>query len=473
MNNLDERVIFAITSISGRTEGIYQYTVSRYISGNTKEIIFVGNFYYNGSDSILRFDITDIITSDGFVIKEDDFEGEYCLNNKLANKYIVTAIWGTDDTSVSTARWIAKVSSYKNKTLTEHSNVFFNPDEYGKTNNWSIMMQGFRKTNTSSVLTPHYPIYSDEEMQSENDCPFALSFLVGTGVTGVSTTLIIDSYDSTNTIPATGNTFSYITSVTSAADYRDITPTSNGVLEIGREVIPERLGISVDEGSFHTFLFVRYPNGDEINGDFPYAFAYVNNSRDKNINDSTVNWNNILTSSLLYTNRETLSIGDFVYTYYNTSPDITRYDVTSTKTVSGYIVPGYVAAIFDVCPKRYYLFWQDRYGSFQCQAFNDYINYSEEYTNIEVQDYQNRRRKANIQIQSKWKLNSGWITEEQYPYYESIYTSQILILFDVERNTRYSVLVNGNYEEKTYRNQKKMININLELEENKKQNIIY
>lgn len=144
--------------------------------------------------------------------------------------------------------------------------------------------------------------------------------------------------------------------------------------------------------------------------------------------------------------------------------------MTSKKVT---ITEKFKAAIFDICPKRFYLFWQDRYGSFQCQGFNDYANYSETFTRTEVQDYQNRRRNANIQVQNKWKLNSGWITEDLYPYYESIYTSPLLILYDSERDERHTVMVSGDYEEKTYRNQKKMINMTLDLQENKKQNIIY
>lgn len=127
----------------------------------------------------------------------------------------------------------------------------------------------------------------------------------------------------------------------------------------------------------------------------------------------------------------------------------------------------------DSCYKRYYLMWQDRFGGFQSQAFNDYATYSEGFNVTEIQNYQNERSKATISIQPKWKINSGWIEEKLFPLYESIYVSPILYLYDSQEDKLYDVIVNGDYVEKTYRSEKKMLNINLELQMNTKQNIIY
>lgn len=131
-------------------------------------------------------------------------------------------------------------------------------------------------------------------------------------------------------------------------------------------------------------------------------------------------------------------------------------------------------ATFDYCYKRYYLLWQDRYGGYQSQGFNDNAIYSENFEVTETQNYKNERVKSIIQVQPKWKINSGWISEDAYPYYESIYTSPFLRLYDTSEDMIYEVIVTDNsYTEKTYKNEKKMLNLSLELEGISKQNIIY
>lgn len=477
MRTLNNRITCYFSSVPVHSEGMYPYSIKRMVTSATTEDIFVGNFYYNGTDTRLTFDITDIVASDGFVIREDEFQSVYSMKNHLADKYHVVINWGTNDTSSSQAIWVAKVSGYNNKTLSENQSTFtfFDPDSYTNRNKWSILLQGFKDTDSTSVLTPHYPMYNDEVTQYLNDCPFAISLLVGSAITDIPTVFAVDNFRKVSTIPASGYSFTYISNLANVADYYDVIPTSDGVLKLGATVQPDRLGLRV-EISGHTLLYIRYEEGDKTNYDIPYAFALVNNSIDVSINSKRVDWNDISTNpnTMLYAVSPNVSGGGSVYNSYNYAPDVERYDVYDVKTIAGgQIIGGYDAAIFDVCPKKYYLLWQDRYGSFQCQGFSDYANYSEDYDKTEVQDYQNRRRNVNVQIQSKWKLYSGWIPEELYPYYESIYTSQILILFDVEHNKFFTVMVNGNYEEKTYKNQKRLINMNLELEENKKQSIIY
>ena len=54
------------------------------------------------------------------------------------------------------------------------------------------------------------------------------------------------------------------------------------------------------------------------------------------------------------------------------------------------------------------------------------MEYSEDITNEEILSYTGRRRKSNVVVQPKWKLNSGWLKEQLFPFYESIYISPIL-----------------------------------------------
>lgn len=131
-------------------------------------------------------------------------------------------------------------------------------------------------------------------------------------------------------------------------------------------------------------------------------------------------------------------------------------------------------AIFDKCYSRYYLAWMDRYGDVQSQAFNGKAEYNENIENSEIQDYKLRRRVVQNQIQPTWKLNSGWISEDIYPMYEAMFTSPYLLLYDTQTNRSWNVILTDNkYTEKTYKNQKSLLNLDITLEANKKQNYIF
>lgn len=152
--------------------------------------------------------------------------------------------------------------------------------------------------------------------------------------------------------------------------------------------------------------------------------------------------------------------------YVNVSQDASLYTMPENNIY-------YKVAIFDYCPKRYYLQWQDRFGGYQSQAFSDYATFTETFDVTETENYKGERKKSYIQVQPKWKINSGWIPEDWYFIYESIFISPTLILYDTYKDKSYQVILNDNYTEKTYRSEKKMLNLTLELEEISKQNIIY
>ena len=154
-------------------------------------------------------------------------------------------------------------------------------------------------------------------------------------------------------------------------------------------------------------------------------------------------------------------------------PMNTDYWIYMTWTNSSNVSQYRRIAIIEACKSRYYLLWQDRFGSYQSQPFNGKMEYSENITNSEYVSYTGERQKYNVQVQPKWKINSGWITEDLYPFYESIYVSPILRLYDTETETEYDVILNDNYVEKKYINSKSMLNLQLNLEATEKQNISY
>ena len=76
-------------------------------------------------------------------------------------------------------------------------------------------------------------------------------------------------------------------------------------------------------------------------------------------------------------------------------------------------------------------------------------------------------------VQPKWEISSGWIDEEHYPYYESIFISPYLKLYDTEKNVTYLVTITDtSFTEKNWKNSKQLLNITLNLEAAKPQTIL-
>ena len=175
----------------------------------------------------------------------------------------------------------------------------------------------------------------------------------------------------------------------------------------------------------------------------------------------------------LYTHTFFSSFGKFME---DVDQDIPDYDIDVYITwKNGSSVSQYrKVAEIKSCKERYYLLWQDRYGSYQSQPFKGKMEYSEDITNEEILSYTGRRRKSNVVVQPKWKLNSGWLKEQLFPFYESIYVSPILKLFDTKTEHEYDVILKDTpYVEKKYLNDKKLLSIELNLEATETQNIIY
>lgn len=131
-------------------------------------------------------------------------------------------------------------------------------------------------------------------------------------------------------------------------------------------------------------------------------------------------------------------------------------------------------AILDACYSRYYLAWYDRYGDVQSQPINGKAEYSESISKSEITDYKMRKRVVSNEVKPTWKLNTGWINQDVYPMYESIFTSPYLLLYDTETDRSWNVIVTDNkYNEKTYKNQKSLISLDINVEANKTQNNIF
>lgn len=155
------------------------------------------------------------------------------------------------------------------------------------------------------------------------------------------------------------------------------------------------------------------------------------------------------------------------------------FDDTYPLTISGYSdysiwFMGDEVAKIDICPAKYYLMWQDRAGSFQSQPFDKVSTYSETFDREYITNFKGVKRPTTITTSPKIRVQTGYIDESIYPYYESIFTSPYLLLYDTKEDKSYLVNVTGDYTEKTFKNQsRQMFNIQLDLEFAKNQNMIY
>lgn len=188
----------------------------------------------------------------------------------------------------------------------------------------------------------------------------------------------------------------------------------------------------------------------------------VNTETEKSINFELVDNNYCVISTL-----KTL--------FENTTLPITTYSAEVPHSDYSVWFAGEELAIIDICPAKYYLMWQDRAGSYQSQAFDMISTYSETFNKEYITDYSNTKRLTTINTQPKIKIQTGYISNDLYPYYESIYTSPYLLLYDTHEDKSYLVNVTGTeYIEKTFKNQsKQMFNIQLDLEFANTQKIIY
>ncbi len=127
-----------------------------------------------------------------------------------------------------------------------------------------------------------------------------------------------------------------------------------------------------------------------------------------------------------------------------------------------------------VCPNRYFLLWQDRLGSQQCQPFDKVDTYSEDVEGSEITNYYGKRSLYKVEVQPKWKLQTGWITDDAYRCYEGLFVSPWVKLYDGDSDILYDVILKDrNYTEKNFLNQGKLFNLEVTVEQTEKQDILF
>lgn len=149
-------------------------------------------------------------------------------------------------------------------------------------------------------------------------------------------------------------------------------------------------------------------------------------------------------------------------------------DPTQPGKYGSLMMYGEELAKIDMCPCRYYLKWQDRYGSWCSFGFDGKSLYQESIEKEETMNWKNVTSHTSSTVKSTWSLNSTWIPESDVKHFEDIYVSPYLALYDVELNKVHQVIIRDTeYEERNYENNgKKLISLSFTLELAKQQLIL-
>lgn len=505
MKYLNERIKAEFTNILPVIR-MFQYKVYRLKPGytyidtsdsNTYELIFVGNVYKSTTGYTLSIDITDIVRNDMWIPTEDSLYNtldRFANENKLVNAYYVEI---PEDDALSEQIQVAKVYPYPHHIAAMQKNVFF--DWISATDSASFPLQGRYSEGGYGKyhLIPHYPYISTDNyrMILASEVGDSLSSYTAHFSGGLSGSFTVPFVSPTSDITYTLENL-----------YNNATPTVV-TSSFGTPVMPSGMftivefsdGIAIQENEQQLECFcmlvardTTYPQffNQRYTDEFGDGSVYVDASFYQNRNNLCLvfNYNEDFDSSdiddydYVPVTLSNLQIGQtltFNFTpqgvqageweVHNQSIPI-PFDTTPTLLE---IAGDYVAQI-DNCYSRYYLQWQDRMGGFQSQPFNDKYTYSESFETETLTDYRGRKRLSNVGVTGKFKINTDWLKEDLYPYYESIFTSPVLFLYDTKEDKRYSVLVtDSDYTEKTFNNQKKLFNLTLNLEINQKQTIVY
>ena len=176
--------------------------------------------------------------------------------------------------------------------------------------------------------------------------------------------------------------------------------------------------------------------------------------------------------------------GDIVFNVVQERPNIIYTSlqqlfsqaVIDTTKDKAYIGPdqNHIFAQIDMCPAQYYVQWIDRYGTYQCQPFSKIATFSNDYNTTLMISYDKVKKPIFNQVKSTWNLNSEFIPENKLPYYESLFVSPKVILYDSKNDASYNVvLTDTKFVEKTFANQqRRMFNLQITLEKANEQYIL-
>lgn len=161
---------------------------------------------------------------------------------------------------------------------------------------------------------------------------------------------------------------------------------------------------------------------------------------------------------------------------YTSLQQLFRNAVIDTTKDKAYIGPdqNHIFTQIDMCPAQYYVQWIDRYGTYQCQPFSKISTFSNDYSTTHMISYDKVKKPIFKTVNSTWNLNSEFIPEDKLPYYESLFVSDKVILYDAKNDMSYNVvLTDTKFVEKTFANQqRRMFNLQITVEKANEQYIL-
>ena len=161
---------------------------------------------------------------------------------------------------------------------------------------------------------------------------------------------------------------------------------------------------------------------------------------------------------------------------YTTLQQLFRNAVIDTTKDKAYIGPdqNHIFAQIDMCPAQYYVQWIDRYGTYQCQPFSKISTFSNDYSTTHMISYNKEKKPIFKTVNSTWNLNSEFIPEDKLPYYESLFVSPKVILYDAKNDASYNVIITDTkFVEKTFANQqRRLFNLQITVEKANEQYIL-
>lgn len=503
MKYLNERIKAEFSNISPVT-GLFQYRVYRLKSGYTQidtsdsstyDIIFIGNTYKSTTGYTLSIDITDIVRNDMWIPTENELYNtldRFATDNKLVNAYYVEI---PEEDVLSAQIQVAKVYPYPHHIASMQDSLFF--DWIESTRSASFPLQGRYSEGGKGKyhLMPRYPYISTDNYR------MILASEVGLNLQTYTAQFrggLVGSFTVPFVSPTSDITYT-LENLYNNATPRVVTSTfGTPVTPVGKFTFESHSGgIVIDETEQDTSCYCMLVAITELEiiagrlsnplgvGEFDVTQSLINNSGYLRLlfsDDRRFTSNRLIDYDYVPVTFTNLEVGQHIA--FDFTPQEVSHGTWSINNQSISIpfdalptqleIAGDYVAQIDSCYSRYYLQWQDRMGGFQSQPFNDKYTYSESFETETLTDYQGRKRLSNVGVTGKFKINTDWIKEDLYPYYESIFTSPVLFLYDTKEDKRYSVLVtDSDYTEKTYSNQKKLFNLTLNLELNNKQNIVY
>lgn len=502
MKYLDERVIFDFS-------GVYVYNgLHRYDVKIDDELVFIGNAY---STPVL--DITDILVN-YFESKAPAFTSTPSKSGII--KKVAVTYYGqmSEETISEDVMFIYRQPNYNSKVTTpilddlSVRNIGLMP-----------MLQGWDRSTLTGAFLPTYPVNPSDVMtfdfvgayqnapfinsyqvnysNGQTDSPIDVSVPTGGDINQYSipmSTLIRGiSEDITLTPSKTSDYFYYrapgwtlaqdtntlkVQSSTSSVpiDGAKITYTSKGLafvetmtnespvsnvfastmtINFDPDFLPETIRVELLRGNVRINMVTFTPQNlpDNITSmEIEFGAAY--NSLQK---ISTVTLTPVINYNRSATNCEATSIDLIAFSPLNSGQ---RYKQTVAKLDN---------------KSRYFLKWRDRYGMPQIQPFSGTHTYKETLTKSTATNWKNTKKLIDNTVQPSWLLNTDWINQELYPFYESIYVSPYLQLYDAKEDKLYNViLTDKSYSEKTFNNQnRKLFNLQLTVELDTIQKIIY